>query len=83
MHALELAQLTFGLVGRENAPQRLCKVTAPSPCVVDGGLEEEWDEACGHDVLPDLVERKVLLDAVGRSEAMRGRGECSGSVGRE
>ena len=83
MHSLELAQLTFVLVSHENAPQCIGQVAAPSPLVVDGGLEEEWDEACGHDVVPDLVERKVLLDAVGRIEASRGGGECSGSVGRE
>ncbi len=33
-------------------------------------------------MLPDLVERKVLLDVVGRNEATRGGGERSSSVGR-
>ena len=52
------------LVGAEYPPQCLRQVAAPSPRVVDGGLEEEWDKACGHYVLPDLVERKVPLHAV-------------------
>ena len=81
--ALEVIQLTFVLIGDQNSPQCLRQVTAPSSRVIDGGLEEEWDKARGHDVLPDLVQRKVLLDAVGRNEATRGGGKCSRSVGRE
>ena len=76
-------ELTFVLIGDENAPQCLRQLAAPNPRVVDGLLEEERDEARGHHVLPDPVERKVLLDAVGHNEAVRDGGECSGTVGGE
>ena len=81
--ASEEIQLTFVLVGAKYPPQCLRQAAAPGLRVDNDGLEEEWDEACGHDVLPDLVQRKVLLDAVGRNEATRGGGECGRSVGRE
>jgi hypothetical protein len=78
--ALEVAELTFVFIGDENTSQCLRQLAAPSARVVDGGLEEEWNKAPGHDVLPDLVERNDLLDAVGRNEAVRDGGERSSSV---
>ncbi len=75
--------LTWVLSGVENPLQCFPQPAAPNAQVVDGVLEEERDECRCHDLARDAVESKVLLDAVGRNEAPRDGGECSGACGLE